>query len=81
MTYRELDTVVLERDLPSEGLCRGDVGTIVHLYSAETFEVEFLRASGATAALVTLESGDVRLPRNDDQLAVRRSAMAGQSRG
>lgn len=28
MTYRELDTVVLTRDLPDYGLRRGDVGAI-----------------------------------------------------
>lgn len=29
----ELELVVLERDIPEHGLARGDVGTVVHVYS------------------------------------------------
>ena len=35
MTYRELDTVVLNRDLPEHSLQRGDVGAIVHLHAPD----------------------------------------------
>ena len=31
---RELDTVVLTRDLRDHGLIEGDVGTVVHAYEA-----------------------------------------------
>lgn len=71
MTYRELDTVVLNRDLPEHGLQRGDVGAIVHLHAPDTFEVEFVRASGRTHALLTLSSGDVRAAEDRDLVAVR----------
>ena len=73
MTYRELDTIVLVRDVHGVGLRCGDTGTIVHVYSADAFEVEFVRASGATAAVLELSSSDVRPASDEDQLAVRKA--------
>ena len=35
---RELDTVVLDVDLPEHGLCRGDVGTVVLAHDASGCE-------------------------------------------
>jgi hypothetical protein len=69
--FRELDTVVLIRDLPEHGLRAGDLGAIVQLYDTDNFEVEFVTASGRTQALVTLPVTDVRPVRDDDLLAVR----------
>lgn len=58
---RELDTVVLTRDVPDHGLRKGDVGAVVHQYSdREAFEVEFVTAEGKTVAVLTLTEGDVR---------------------
>ncbi|GBC99829.1 hypothetical protein HRbin17_02360 [bacterium HR17] len=58
---RELDLVVLKRDIDEHGLKQGDVGTIVHCYSGgEAFEVEFVTVDGQTIAVVTLTSADVR---------------------
>lgn len=71
MTYRELDTVVLNHDLPEHGLQRGDVGAIVHLHAADAFEVEFVRASGRTHTLLTLSPTDVRAAEDRDLVAVR----------
>ena len=71
MTYRELDSVVLIRDLPEHELRSGDIGTIVHAHDASTFEVEFLVASGDTSALVELTSADLRPPTEHDQISVR----------
>ena len=60
--FRELDTVVLTRDLDEHGLKRGDVGAVVHGYPDGTaFEVEFVRADGNTVALLTLDKADIRL--------------------
>jgi Domain of unknown function (DUF4926) len=70
-TFRELDTVVLCRDLLEAGLRAGDLGAIVHLHSPESFEVEFVTASGRTQALVTLGTTDVRPVSDNDLLAVR----------
>jgi hypothetical protein len=69
--YRELDTVVLNRDLPEQGLRRGDLGAVVQAYGADAIEVEFVTASGRTQALVTLNAGDVRSVSDEDLLSVR----------
>lgn len=69
--FRELDTVVLCRDLPEAGLRTGDLGAVVQVYSSEALEVEFVTAAGRTQALLTVAAGDVRPVRDDDLLAVR----------
>ena len=71
MTPQLLDVVVLVRDLPADGLQAGDLGTVIELLDADTFEVEFVAASGRTQALVTLTSADVRPVADDDLVAVR----------
>ena len=71
MKPRVLDTVVLEKDLPSQGLRRGDVGAVVEVYEPDGLEVEFVTGSGRTQALVTLKAGEVRLITATDILAVR----------
>ena len=71
MGYKELETVVLNRDLPEQGLRRGDLGAVVQVYGADAVEVEFVTASGRTQALVTLDIGDVRSVSDEDLLSVR----------
>ncbi|HEY4641805.1 MAG TPA: DUF4926 domain-containing protein [Thermoanaerobaculia bacterium] len=71
MGYKELDTIVLSRDLPEQGLRRGDLGAVVQVYDADAFEVEFVTASGRTQALVTLTTADVRSISDEDLLSVR----------
>jgi len=71
MKFKELETVVLERDLPGEGLRRGDLGAVVQVYSPDGLEVEFVTASGRTQALVTLHEEDVRPVGDEDLIAVR----------
>ena len=57
---KELDTVVLQNDLPEHGLVKGDVGAVVHVYDdGAGFEVEFVDADGRTVAVETLDSRDV----------------------
>ena len=78
--FRELDTVVLARDLPEAGLRAGDLGAVVMVYGAanapDGLEVEFVTASGRTQALRTLKHADVRAVRDDDLLAVRQAPTA-----
>jgi hypothetical protein len=74
--FRELDTVVLLRDLPESGLRAGDLGAVVQAYSPAAVEVEFVTASGRTQALLTLETRDLRAVRDDDLLAVRPAPRA-----
>ncbi len=72
MTFALLGTVVLNRDLPQHGLRAGDLGSVVELYAPDGVDVEFVRASGQTKALVTLKTTDLRLVTESDILAVRR---------
>jgi hypothetical protein len=71
MRFKELQTVVLDRDLPEHGLRKGDLGAVVHVYEPDGLEVEFVSASGRTEALVTLKAGDVRAVAEGDLVAVR----------
>ena len=71
MTYRALDTIVLDRDLPEHGLRKGDLGAVVEVYEPDGLEVEFLTASGRTAAVLTLNVRDVRPAADDDLVSVR----------
>lgn len=73
MKFAPLDTVVLNRDLPEHGLRAGDLGAVVELYEPNGIEVEFVRASGETKALVTLKPTDLRSVAANDILAVRAS--------
>lgn len=71
MRFELLDSVVLAKDLPELGLCEGDLGGVVELYEPNGIEVEFVRASGETQALVTLTSADVRPVAEGDLPSVR----------
>lgn len=71
MGYKELETIVLKRDLPELGLRSGDLGAVVQVYNDEGMEVEFVTASGRTQALVTLNTHDVRSVNDEDLLSVR----------
>ena len=55
MTERSLkllDVVALTDAIPSAGLPRGQVGTVVELLDAETCEVEFADTNGRAYAIV-----------------------------
>ena len=71
MKYKLLDCVVLTRDLPEFGLCAGDLGTIVAIYKPDGLEVEFVKASGGTQAVITLKEEDVRTIKSEDIISVR----------
>jgi hypothetical protein len=60
MMLKELDTVVLDVDLPEHRLSRGDLGTIVLVHGGEGYEVEFMALDGETLALVSLFADQVR---------------------
>ena len=47
----ELETIVLNRDIPKHGLQAGDIGAIVHLYEKGNFQAEFVSGEGDTVAL------------------------------
>ena len=76
MSIKNLDTVVLEIDLPDHGLKKGDIGAVVELYSGDAIEVEFVTASGHTQALLTLTPQQIRPVGPQDILAVRQLSAA-----
>jgi hypothetical protein len=58
---KELDDVILSRDLPAQGLRAGDIGTVVLVHAGHRgYEVEFTALDGETLAVVTLMAGRVR---------------------
>lgn len=58
---KEHERVVLKAPLPAAGLEAGDVGTVVHVYKdGRAYEVEFTTLEGKTAAVVTVETSQVR---------------------
>ena len=73
---RELETVVLARNIDRYGLKRGDIGAVVHCYKdGATFEVEFVTAEGRTIALLTLDRTDIRPIGGREVLHVRELAQ------
>lgn len=71
MTFKALDTIVLNREIPEHGLCPGDLGAVVEVYPPDGLEIEFVTASGRTTALVTLKTTDIRAISDTDLVAVR----------
>lgn len=70
--FKELETVILTRDIKDHGLREGDMGAVVNVYgNGEAAEVEFVTATGRTVALLTLNSSDVRSVETNDILHVR----------
>lgn len=57
MKYSLLEVVKLQQVLPGSNLQKGDIGTIVEVYSNpyEAYEVEFCDTKGKTIALLTLK--------------------------
>ena len=75
---KELDTIVLTRDIPEHELHKGDVGAIVHVYrEAKAFEVEFVTADGMSQAVLTLTNDEIRPMASKEILHVRK--LSGQA--
>jgi hypothetical protein len=57
----ELDTVILLKDRPLEGLVKGDVGSVVFIHEGgKAFEVEFVTMTGDPLGVLTLTADEVR---------------------
>ena len=80
MKVEELEVVVLARDLPKYSLKAGDVGTIVGVYPGDKIEVEFVKPSGKTQALLPLSLKDVRKIGEDDILSIRPATRVGEKK-
>jgi len=58
---QELDTIVLDRDIPERKLRRCDLGAVVLVHpGGAAYEVEFATRDGQTLAVVTLPAEAVR---------------------
>ncbi len=58
---KELDRVILTRDIPENNLKKGDLGIVVLVHAnSKGYEVEFSTLDGDTITVVTLNSEDVR---------------------
>ncbi len=72
----EFDLVVLQEDIADCRLKKGDVGTILTVYSeGKAFEVEFVTLTGEAVAIETLLSHQIRPVRSSEVLAVRDIAL------
>lgn len=75
MSYPLYSDVILLRDLPEEGLCAGDVGTVVDQHLVEGLEpgysVEFFDMVGNTVAVATVPASYLRSPTPQDRPTVR----------
>ncbi len=77
MKFPLYSRVALAVDLPAEGICRGDVATIVEHHAAPKaggepgYSVEVFNAVGETLAVVTLPESQLEALRRDEVLAVR----------
>lgn len=57
----ELDTVVLVKDQPDEGLVKGDMGAVVLVHDGgKAYEVEFVTLTGDTLGILSLTADEVR---------------------
>ncbi len=75
--FKELETVILRRDIKEHDLRKGDMGAVVNVYdNGQAAEVEFVTATGKTVALATLTAKDVRDVAQNDLLSVRGFASA-----
>ncbi|MBU2838767.1 DUF4926 domain-containing protein [Acidithiobacillus thiooxidans] len=57
----ELDTVILVKDRPDEGLVKGDVGAVIFVHEGgEAFEVEFTTLASDPLGVLTLAEDEIR---------------------
>ena len=80
MKVEELEVVVLAHDVLKHRLKAGDVGTVVEVYPGGRIEVEFVKPSGQTQALLTLTTRDIKKIDEDDILAIRHAASVGEKK-
>ncbi|MBD0279350.1 MAG: DUF4926 domain-containing protein [Flavisolibacter sp.] len=66
-TIKELDVVALLTALPEERLSKGTIGTVVHVYDNDFYEIEFADLKGQTYALLTLPADQLLLLKHEPQ--------------
>jgi hypothetical protein len=77
MMYPLFETVILDVDIPEDGLKAGDLGTVVELHHLPGMEigysVEFFDLLGHTVAVVTLPATNFRRPTAFDRPMARQT--------
>jgi len=81
MTFALHQRVVLNEDLPAEGLRSGDIGVIVEHYPAtsdapEGYELEIFAADGRTLTVVSVPATAIREAQPHEVLSARAFARA-----
>lgn len=66
---KELDIVALLNAIPEEHLSKGAIGTVVHVYNNNFYEVEFADLNGQTYALLTLPSEKLLILKHEPVIA------------
>ena len=76
--YALLETVIVTENFKQDHVLKGDVGTIVEIYTRPSlaYEVEFVNPNGETRALLTLAPHQVRRLSDDDVITTRPLAAA-----
>ncbi len=81
MNFEMYQDLILTTDLPENGLCAGDVGTLVERHTVPGkevgYSVEFFDMTGRTVAVVTLPASLLRAPTSADRPSTRKLATAG----
>jgi len=65
---KELDVVALLTTFPEERLSKGAIGTVVHIYNNNFYEVEFADMKGQTYALLTLPAEKLLLLKHEPEI-------------
>jgi len=77
MNFALFSDVILTSDMPENGLCAGDIGTVVERHDVpgkETrYSVEFFDMTGRTVAIVTVPASSLYAPTSADRPSARRA--------
>jgi len=65
---KELDVVALLTTFPEERLSKGAIGTVVHVYNNNFYEVEFADMKGQTYAILTLPAEKLLLLKPEPEI-------------
>lgn len=62
---KELDVVALLTNVPEAHLSKGAIGTVIHVYNKNIYEIEFADLKGETYALATLPAENLLLLKHE----------------
>lgn len=68
MPIKELDIVALLKAIPDKRLAKGTIGTVVHVYKENFYEVEFANSKGETYALLTLSEENLLVLKHEPEI-------------